>query len=215
MTGPAEGVIDLYSRRAAEWDADRSRALIERPWLDRFLAHVPGGGSVLDLGCGSGEPIARYMIEQGRAVTGVDASPGGISLCRQRFPDHTWTVADMRTLDLGRRFDGLIAWHSSFHLSRPDQRALFRVFADHLRPGGVLMFTSGDTDDERIGQWRGEPLYHASLSPQAYRRCLETGGFEVIDHVVGGHGPGEATVWLARRAVADCPHDQQADQSDR
>ena len=65
MTGSAEGVIDLYSRRAAEWDADRSRALIEKPWLDRFLAHVPPGGSVLDLGCGSGEPIARYLIEQG------------------------------------------------------------------------------------------------------------------------------------------------------
>ena len=80
MAGPAEGIIDLYSRRAADWDADRGRDLIERAWLHRFLAEIPAGGAVLDLGCGSGEPIARYLSEQGRAVTGVDAAPGLIDL---------------------------------------------------------------------------------------------------------------------------------------
>jgi len=198
MTGPADEIIDLYSRRAADWDADRGRGLSERPWLDRFLAHIPKAGAVLDLGCGSGEPIARHLIEQGRAVTGVDAAPGLIDLCRARFPDHDWIVADMRGLDLGRRFDGLIAWHSSFHLSRPDQRALFAVFARHLEPGGVLMFTSGDEDGERIGQWRGEPLYHASLSTTEYRERLEACGFEVIHHAVGDYARGEVTGWLCR-----------------
>lgn len=198
MSKAADGIIDLYSRRAADWDADRGRGLVEKPWLDRFLGHVPQAGSLLDLGCGSGEPIARYLIEQGRRVTGVDASPGAIDLCRARFPDHDWLVADMRGLDLGRQFDGLIAWHSSFHLSRSDQRALFAVFARHLTPGGVLMFTSGDEDGERIGQWRGEPLYHASLSTAGYREQLTAAGFEVIDHAVGDYTRDEATVWLCR-----------------
>ncbi len=198
VLGPADEIIDLYSRRAADWDADRSRGLSEKPWLDRFLAHIPKAGSVLDLGCGSGEPIARHLIEQGRAVTGVDAASGLIDLCRARFPDQVWIVADMRGLDLGRRFDGLIAWHSSFHLSRHDQRALFAVFARHLEPGGVLMFTSGDEDGERIGQWRGEPLYHASLSTTEYRERLEACGFEVLHHAVGDDAPGEVTGWLCR-----------------
>jgi SAM-dependent methyltransferase len=87
MVEPADGIIDLYSRRAAEFDADRGRSLNEQPWLDAFLEHVPQAGSVLDLGCGSGEPIARHLIEQGRRVTGVDASPGLIALCRERFPE--------------------------------------------------------------------------------------------------------------------------------
>ncbi|MDQ8028974.1 MAG: class I SAM-dependent methyltransferase [Brevundimonas sp.] len=196
----AKGIIDLYSRRADDWDADRGRGLeAEKPWLDAFLTHVPAQGQVLDLGCGSGEPVARYLIEQGRAVTGVDASPGAIALCQKRFPDHDWVVADMRGLDLGRVFDGLIAWHSSFHLTREDQRALFAVHARHLRPGGVLMFTSGDQDDETIGEWRGEPLYHASLSTAEYRDRLREAGFEVLDHAVGDYARGGVTVWLARR----------------
>lgn len=200
MSKAADGIIDLYSRRAADWDADRGRGLtVETPWLEAFLAHVPKGATVLDLGCGSGEPVARYLIEQGRAVTGVDASPGAVDLCRGRFPSQDWIVADMRGLDLGRAFDGLIAWHSSFHLTRDDQRALFAVFERHVRPGGVLMFTSGDTDGEAIGDWRGEPLYHASLSTAEYRTRLEAAGFAVIDHAVGDYDRGGVTVWLARR----------------
>lgn len=199
MVGPADGIIDLYSRRAAEFDADRGCSLNERPWLDAFLDHVPSAGTVLDLGCGSGEPIARYLIGRGRQVTGVDASPGLIDLCRERFPDQDWIVGDIRGLDLGRTFDGMIAWHSSFHLTRAGQRALFPVLARHLKPGGVLMFTSGHEDGERIGEWLGEPLYHASLSTAEYRERLEAEGFTILRHVVGDYDAGGITVWLCRR----------------
>lgn len=199
MVGPADGIVDLYSRRAAEFDADRGRSLNEEPWLDAFLDHVPSAGTVLDLGCGSGEPIAGYLIGRGRQVTGVDASPGLIALCRERFPEQDWIVADMRGLDLGRTFDGMIAWHSSFHLTGADQRALFPVLARHLKPGGVLMFTSGHEDGERIGEWRGEPLYHASLSTAEYRERLEAEGFTIVRHVVGDYEAGGITVWLCRR----------------
>lgn len=200
MPGPADGVIDLYSRRAADWDADRGRSLFEKPWLDRFLAHVPMGGRVLDLGCGSGEPIAHYLIEQGRAVTGVDAAPGLVELCRQRFPEHDWIVADMRGLALGRRFDGLIVWHSAFHLAPEAQRAMFDVYARHLKRGGVLMFTSGTEEGVTVGEWRGEPLYHGSLSTADYHSGLEAVGFEVLAQVENDPDCGGANVWLARRA---------------
>lgn len=201
---PAERIIGLYRENAADWDARRGDdPRLEKAWLDRFLEHVSSNGHVLDLGCGSGRPVAAYLIQQRRRVTGVDASEPLIELCRQRFPDQTWRVADMRGLDLGQTFDGLIAWHSSFHLTRPDQRALFAVYARHVAPGGVLMFTSGHEDDEAIGEWQGEPLYHASLSSAEHRQQLETHGFEVIDHVVGDDTRGEATVWLARRAVPE------------
>lgn len=163
---PAEAIIDLYSRRAADFDADRGKTLFEKAWLDALLAHVPEAGCILDLGCGSGEPIARYLIGHGRRLTGVDASPGLIDLCHGRFPAHDWIVADMRGLDLGRTFDGVIAWHSAIHLTPDDQQGLFAVYARHVRPGGVLMFTSAPEGGELVGEWRGEPLYHAASRPR-------------------------------------------------
>jgi SAM-dependent methyltransferase len=199
MTSAAGRIIDLYERHARRWDADRGRSLLERAWLDRFLALLPAGGAVLDLGCGSGEPIARYVGEQAHDITGVDTSPTLIGLCRARFPTQQWLVADMRGLDLGRRFAGVLAWDSFFHLNPDDQHRMFPVFRAHAAPRAALMFTSGPARGEAIGSYRGEALYHASLDPAAYRDLLGEHGFEVVAHVAEDPGCGGHTVWLAQR----------------
>jgi len=46
---------------------------------------VPVDGMVLDVGCGTGEPIARYLMDTGRRVFGVDSSPSMIGICHARF----------------------------------------------------------------------------------------------------------------------------------
>ena len=199
VTKPAERIIDLYQRRAREYDEARGRSLFERGWLDRFTALLPPGGSVLDIGCGCGEPIARHLIDQQFAVTGVDSAPAMIELCRSRLHSGTWLVADMRTLALERSFDGLIAWDSFFHLRPEDQRAMFPVFAAHAAPNAALMFTSGPSFGEAIGSFEGEPLYHGSLDPAEYRALLDAQGFEVVAHIADDQTCGGHTVWLARR----------------
>lgn len=160
---------------------------------------------MLDIGCGSGEPIAAYLLRAGRPLTGIDSAPSLIELCRQRFPDQHWLVADMRRLDLGTRFGGIIAWDSFFHLSREDQRAMFAVFAAHALPGAALLFTSGPADAEAIGSFGGEALYHASLDGTEYRQLLAVHGFQVLDNITKDPDCGGHTVWLARRAVGVSP----------
>lgn len=205
MKPPAETVIDLYSRRARDFDNDRDKRLFERPWLDAFLAHIPEGGEVLDIGCGSGEPIARCLIGRGRRVTGIDASPALIDLCRRRFPDHKWLVGDLRRLDLGRAFDGVIAWHSLIHIEPAVQAQVIEFIARHLRPDGVLLFTSGSERGETVGRWRDEPLYHGSLPTAQYRAALEMSGFDVLRHVESDPACGGTTVWLAQRSGGKVP----------
>lgn len=72
-------------------------------------ALLPSGGSVLDLGCGSGQPIARHLLERGFAIVGVDSSPTLIARCRSRFPSAEWIVADMRTLSSHSKTPGAVA----------------------------------------------------------------------------------------------------------
>jgi SAM-dependent methyltransferase len=199
MTNPADRIVDLYQRRAREWDEARGRNLFERGWLDRFTALLPPGGSVLDMGCGSGEPIAHHLIASQFAVTGVDSAPAMIDLCRSRFPSATWLVADMRELALGRRFDGLLAWDSFFHLRPEHQRAMFPVFAAHAAARAALMFTSGPSFGEAIGTFEGEPLYHGSLDPAEYRALLDEQGFDVVAHVADDPSCGGHTIWLAQQ----------------
>jgi SAM-dependent methyltransferase len=197
----AGSIIDLYQRHAVAWSRDRGDHLLEKAWLDRFLALLPRDPSVLDLGCGSGVPIARYLIERHCRVTGVDAASAIITLCEERFPENEWLVADMRTLALGRTFNGIIAWDSFFHLSQADQRRMFAIFKRHAASGAALMFTSGPSAGEVVGSYRGEPLYHASLDSAEYRALLHDGGFEVVTHVVEDPDCGLRTIWLAQAAV--------------
>ena len=159
---------------------------------------MPQRGSILDLGCGSGEPIARHFIENGFRLTGVDASQAMIGMCRHRFPEQTWMVGDMRTLDLGSRFDGIIAWDSFFHLTRDDRRRMFPIFRSHARRDAPLMFTSGPRRGEAIGSYKGAPLFHASLDPDEYRALLHEHGFEDVLHVAEDPACGGHTIWLAR-----------------
>ena len=154
MSSDSENIINLYQRFAVEWDRERGRTLFEKPWLDRLLSLLPPEPSILDMGCGSAEPIARYLIEKGCDVTGIDSSPVLIGMCKDRFPDQEWIVTDMRTLSLDRRFDGILAWDSFFHLCPEDQRRMFPIFSRHAAPKAALMFTSGPSHGDAIGTYQ-------------------------------------------------------------
>ncbi len=198
MPSGAERIISLYERHAADWDKQRDRALLEKRWLDRFMALLSPGASILDVGCGSAEPIARYLLEKGYEVTGADSSAALIDICKSRFPGRDWFVADMRKLSLNGHFEGILAWNSFFHLCPEDQRVMFPIFRSHAAPKAALMFTSGTSHGEAIGTYKDEPLYHGSLDAEEYRSLLKQNGFDVVEHVVEDPACGHQTVWLAQ-----------------
>jgi 2-polyprenyl-3-methyl-5-hydroxy-6-metoxy-1,4-benzoquinol methylase len=199
VASAANEIIGLYRRHARAWASARGTLLAEKGWIDRFAQMLPPSAQILDIGCGSGEPIARDLVARGCSVTGVDSAPEMIEMFRANCPGQDAVVADMRHLQLGRRFDGVLAWDSLFHLPHDDQRAMVPRFAEHARPGAPLMFTSGPAHGEAIGTLEGEPLYHASLAPEEYVRLLGASDFELVAHVAEDPTCGDRTVWLARR----------------
>jgi predicted TPR repeat methyltransferase len=200
---PAERIAGIYERFAVEWDTDRNKAgWNDKHWHDRFVQWLAAGSTVLDLGCGSGLPVARNLARHGLRVTGVDASPTMISLCRARMPEQEWIVSDMRTIALNRRFDGILAWDSFFFLRPDDQRRMFEVFAMHAAMPCVLMFNAGPAYGEVMGEYRGEPLYHASPDPAEFQTLLDRSGFEIVEHRAEDTRTGGRIAWIARSCAA-------------
>lgn len=207
MTTDADRIIGLYRRHARTWAEKRANQpgpLMEATWLDRFLGLLRPQPCVLDIGCGSGEPIGRYLIEQGCSVTGVDSAPEMIAICKGRYPRQMWRVADMRTLSLAHTFNGILARDSFFHLCLNDQRRMFPVFRAHAAPHAALIFTSGPGHGEAIGTFEGEPLYHASLDAAEYRTLLDENGFAVVAH--GRRSNMRSPYGLARAAQVGRPN---------
>ncbi|ANC05507.1 methyltransferase [Pseudomonas putida] len=195
----ADQIISLYDRHAATWNDLRVNHFIDRKWIERFRSLLPPSATVLDLGCGSGQPVARYLIDAGASVIGVDSSEQMLALCSAQFPTQEWIHADMRTLALDRHFAAILAWNSFFHLKPDDQRKMFPVFQRHAAPGALLMFTSGPSHGEALGVFEGETLYHASLDPQEYTALLANHDFELLEHIAEDAECGGQTVWLGRR----------------
>jgi SAM-dependent methyltransferase len=195
----AKNIINIYQKHGRDWTHLRGEFLYEQAWLDAFLAVMPQSSKILDLGCGSGKPIAQYFIKQNYQLTGVDSSEQMLEMAEQSFPEQRWILQDMRKLALHETFAGILAWDSFFHLAPDDQRAMFQIFQNHADKDAALLFSSGPAAGEAIGELFGEALYHASLSAEEYTRLLNQHGFEVVKMIAEDPNCAGHTVWLARK----------------
>lgn len=93
---------------------------------------------VLHLGCGGGHVDSH--LKRFVRVTGVDLSPAMLRLARRLNPEVRYRLGDMRTVRLGRRFDGaLISDAVAYMLTPRDLRRAFETAYRHLRPGGTFV----------------------------------------------------------------------------
>ena len=108
-----------------------------------WARELPHGAAVIDLGCGSGLPITKVLIDEGLDVYAIDASPTLVEAFRRNHPAIPVAcepAQDSRFFD--RQFDGVVAWGLVFLLQAEEQLHLIRRMADVLVPGGRLLFTS-------------------------------------------------------------------------
>lgn len=191
----------VYDASAFAWDAERQGRFPERFLVERLVADLPQGAAVLDLGCGTGQPIAAFLAGQGLSVTGVDFSQRMLAIAAARLPEVRFVRQDMRSLSLDQQFQAIVAWDSLFHLTAEEQTALIPRVADHLPVGGVLLFTCGPKAGEAWGRVAGGAVFHASLSRNGYAACLAAAGMELAEFVAE-----DPRVWgrswcLARRGT--------------
>lgn len=198
-------MVGLYRRHAAAFIAARSARLVgkaelvEKAWLDRFLNVAGRDAAILDVGCGAGVPVAAYLAGRGARVTGVDSSPELLEAFVRNVPGGRAILSDMRSVRLEQRFAGVLAWDSLFHLTQEDQRAVLVQLAACAAPGAALLFNSGPADGISMGCFEGEPLFHASLAPEAYRDLLGRAGLALVAYRPNDPDCGGRTVWLWRK----------------
>lgn len=114
-----------------------------------------GAGTILDLGCGTGE-LATAMAARypGAAITGVDPAGAMLDIARARPNGEavTWVEADARALRLDTRFDLIVLTGHAYQvfLTDADQAAALAAIAAHLTPGGRFIF---DTRNPAFKSW--------------------------------------------------------------
>jgi len=153
------------------------------PSLEELAQSLPEGASVLDLGCGAGVPVTRWLARSGFAVMGVDISARQLELAREHVPEATFIRADMAEVDFSpESFDGVVAFYSIIHVPREEHEALIGKIALWLKPGGAFLATWP------LGEWEGEEenwegwgatMWWSHYGAETYKRLLRECGFNI------------------------------------
>jgi SAM-dependent methyltransferase len=157
----------------------RNRSGIGAPVVADWSQMLPDGATVLDLGCGNGEPISEALIERGFNVYGVDASARMAAAFRARFPMVPVECAAVEDSDFFRRtFDGVVAWGLFFLLDGEVQLRLIGKIAAVLPSGGRLLFTAPGQSCSWTDAMTGRTSI--SLGHEAYRSALEAESMSLV-----------------------------------
>jgi 2-polyprenyl-3-methyl-5-hydroxy-6-metoxy-1,4-benzoquinol methylase len=194
MEGSVDDRSNGYEAVASEHIARRHPSIgvsTVRAW-----ARSLSGTAVLDLGCGHGAPISVALVDEGFAVSGIDASPAMVAAFRHRLP-HAPVACEAVEVSpfFGRTFDGILAWGLVFLLPAESQRALLGRITSALNPDGSFLFTSpaqtctwADALTGRQSVSLGSEIYGAVLSNAGLvvvREYLDEGGNHYYEAVKG------------------------------
>jgi SAM-dependent methyltransferase len=174
-----------------------------RPWLADLTARLAPAGTVVDIGCGTGVPVARDLVAAGHRVTGVDISEVQVRRARELVPGAEFVHADATTVEFpSGSLDAVVSFYTLIHLPLAEQPPLLARIADWLRPGGWFLTTMGHraytgVDEDWLGG--GTPMWWSHADTDTNREWLTRAGFAVEHEEFVPEGDGGAVLFRARR----------------
>lgn len=190
-----ESNAEGYARRTLDADMGAQQA--------RFLAHIPQGGRILDVGCGAGRDLAAFR-EGGYAAEGIEPAEALAAIAR-RHSGAPVRVLPVQALTDEGRYHGIWACASLLHLRRAELPKALARLGRALQPGGVLWVSLKDGRGQHVergqaGGWRLTTLY----APDELRRIIasiDTLQLLTLEHEIEERqtGPVRWLVMLARR----------------
>jgi len=136
--------------------------------------------ALLDLGCGTGDPIAKHIVQKGFRVVGIDASEKMLEIARKEVPEAQFIRDNMVEVQLPGGFAAAIAWDSIFHVERKYHSSIFNKLAKSLEPAGRLLLSVGASGaDSFSSEMFGHTFFYSGHEPEVARKLLEAEGFEI------------------------------------
>jgi SAM-dependent methyltransferase len=150
-------------------------------WVDEMAGLLGSSGRILDLGCGSGVPATKLLVEKGFEVVGLDFSPVQIARARQLVPGAKFIEADIATWKCEpSSFDGIVSLYALIHLPLQDQRELFPRIRRWLRPHGYFLAIVGHEQWTGVEEYFGVPMFWEHADRATYLDWMTKFGLRPI-----------------------------------
>jgi len=147
-----------------------------------FSGYLRRGGTLLDLGCGSGIN-SRIFSDYGVTITGVDISESMIALAEKNCPEGNFFVDDVRTFNSDVKYDAVAAVFCIIHLNSSETERFFNRIVDYLKQGSYLYisFMEGKSEGLEKTSFSDRPIYFNYYSGDFIKKELEQRGFSIIE----------------------------------
>lgn len=110
-----------------------------KPKIDKILSFVPSKSSVLDAGCGSGVLLYLLKTKKKCAITGIDIREECIEFASKKCESRNFYTRDLRSFNLGRKFDVITCLDVIEHFEKKDRVAVLENLDKHLKSKGLLI----------------------------------------------------------------------------
>ena len=129
---------ETYNKIAENWHKDHAG---DNWWVkgtDEFISFFKKGDLILDVGCGAGTK-AKYLIEKGLKVVGIDFSVKMVELSKKEVPEAEFFTLDLSQTDkLNYTFDGILMQAVLLHIPKKNVEVRLKMILEKLKPGGYL-----------------------------------------------------------------------------
>ena len=170
---------ESYNKIAEKWAEERDKSFPGKLVMD-FSSKIKPNGKILDIGCGTGYPIAKYFSDNGFSVTGIDISENMLQKAiEQNMKNAKFYLCDFFEYKPIEKQDWIIAFDSFFHFPKEKQNEIYKKVSDWINPGCYLLFTHGKENGEIEGNMFGEVFYYSALDTKEVHKLLLESGFKI------------------------------------
>lgn len=117
--------------------------------FNKMLEMIGDNCRILDLGCGTGLPFDRFLVNRGHEVQGIDITEKHVEMAKENVPQADYETGDLMEVDIqNESYDGIISLYTIFHIPKEEHKRVLKKIHSWLRPGGCLLVTMGTEEGE-------------------------------------------------------------------
>lgn len=169
-----------YDLICDDWQKFRNSTKINQCIVD-FCDLITPNGKILDVGCGTGYPVAQYLVERNFCVTGIDVSRKMIEKAENlQLKNANFIKDDILDYSTDILYDGVIAFDSIWHIAKDKQVDVYRKIASLMNYGAYFLFTHGNRNSETVGTMFNQQFYYSALNIEELKVIFSEVGLKII-----------------------------------
>ncbi|MBI2541423.1 class I SAM-dependent methyltransferase [Candidatus Woesearchaeota archaeon] len=178
----SELVREGYNKIAEKYNKQR-KIYQSKPLLLKFLKYIPKNAKVLDLGCGTGISVAKFLRKKSCKITGIDFSEGMLKLARKNVPKAKFIKMDITKMRFTENsFGAAVSFYAIIHIPRKFHKNIYKNLHRILKKDGILLANASGTCtwEETAKDYLGAPMFWSFFSPEKTLKIIKDACFVIL-----------------------------------